>query len=90
LTILADGRAFDEALQVQSVSVTKAVNRIASARIVLFDGDMATEDFAISSSETLRPGVEIEIKAGYGQQTSTIFKGLVVRHSIITGQNDSR
>src|SRR6188768_97702 len=91
LTILADGRAFDDSIQVLSVTVTKAVNRIATTQVVLIDGGFATADFPNSSSETLRPGAEIEIKAGYDEQASTIFKGLIVRHSIrVTGQNDTR
>ncbi len=60
----------------------KQVNRIASARIELYDGSLMSEAFQISSSSTLLPGVSIEISAGYHGIESTLFKGVVVRHGI--------
>lgn len=57
-------------------------NRIASARIVLSDGEVSAEDFQWSSSEHFIPGVEIEIEIGYGGEKETVFQGVVLRQKI--------
>ncbi len=91
LSILANGAQLDEAIQVASVSVTKSINKIPFAKIVLLDGDMPSQDFPVSNSDDFKPGSEIEISAGYEQSEETIFKGIVVKHGIkITGDNFSR
>ena len=91
LTISSDGAALDDTVEVISVSINKTINRIANAKIVLLDGDMPGQDFPLSNKDTLKPGAEIEIKAGYEQQQETIFKGIIVRHGIkITGNNYAR
>lgn len=91
LTITSGGTAIDEAIQVVSVSVNKTINKIPYARIVLLDGDMPEKDFPVSNGDTFKPGSEIEIKAGYGSSEESIFKGIIIKHSIkITGNNSSR
>jgi len=91
LTILSAGSEIDEAIQVISVTVTKAINKIASAKIVLMDGDMPEQDFPVSNSDAFKPGSEIKINAGYDQTDETIFEGVVTKHGIkITGENNSR
>lgn len=91
LTILSNGSEIDEAIQVVSVSVTKTINKIPYARLVLLDGDMPQQDFPVSNSDAFKPGSEIEIKAGYGDTEESIFKGIIIKHGIkITGDNYSR
>ncbi len=91
LSILSEGSQIDDAIQIISVSVTKAVNKIASARIVLIDGDMPERDFPVSNSDAFKPGSAIKINAGYGQDEETIFEGVVIKHGIkISGDNYSR
>jgi len=91
LTILSAGSEIDAAIHVISVTVTKAINKIASAKIVLVDGDMPEQDFPVSNSDAFKPGSEIKINAGYDQTDETIFEGVVIKHGIkITGENNSR
>ena len=47
------------------------INRIAATTLVLIDGDMPEQDFPVSNAQTFKPGAEIEIKAGYGNQVDT-------------------
>src|SRR5690349_6814592 len=90
LSILADGTPQDS-VQILSVSVTKTLNKISSARLSLIDGDMPEQDFPLSAEATFKPGAAITIKAGYDSVTETIFEGIVVRHGIhITGDNNAR
>lgn len=91
LSLFANGAQIDEAIQVASVSVSKTINKIPYAKIVLLDGDMPNKDFPVSNSDDFKPGSEIKINAGYGQSEETIFQGIVVKHGIkITGDNFSR
>lgn len=91
LSIFANGNQIDEAIQVVSVSVSKTINKIPYAKIILLDGDMPEKDFPISNGDDFKPGSEIKINAGYGQAEETIFVGIIVKHGIkITGDNYSR
>jgi len=67
---------------ITEISVTKAINKIAKARLVLQDGSKAKEDFKLSDSSDYVPGNTIEIKAGYHSKEKTIFKGIIVNQAI--------
>lgn len=86
--ILTNGNALNGEYGIVSIETNKAFNKIASAKIVISDGDPAKQDFKISSSDdTLTPGNEIEIQMGYHTQAKTIFKGVVINHSIKSSKN---
>src|SRR5688572_4964400 len=90
-TVLSNGTAVPEAVAFASVTVSRAANTIPFARLVVADGDMASQSFPISDDETFKPGRAVTIKAGYNDQETTIFEGIVVRQGLkITGQNYSR
>src|SRR5688572_2236285 len=88
-SILSGGTAVPRTYNVLSIVVNKEVNRIASATIVLADGDPAKESFEISNKPDFEPGKEIEIKAGYRSDEETIFKGIVIKHAIKVRRNGS-
>ena len=81
-TILVDGEDIGGTFGISSLMVNRSVNRIPKARIILSDGDVASGDFSISSSDTFVPGKEVEILGGYHNKEDTIFKGIVTGHSI--------
>lgn len=68
--------------QIVSVLVTRMINKIPSAQIVLADGDVAKQDFEISDGDQFIPGKEIEILSGYHSKDVLIFKGIVIEHGI--------
>ncbi len=86
--IFSGGTQLGNDFAVRSVVVSKSVNRIPTARLVLEDGDVATQDFQASNSNELLPGAEIEIKMGYRNDYETVFKGIVIKHGIKTQQNE--
>ncbi len=91
LTIFSNGTQIDDSIDIVSVAVSKTINRIPTARIVLLDGDMPEKDFPLSNTDDFKPGAEIKINAGYDEDEETIFQGVIVKHSIkITGNNYSR
>ena len=81
-TIKANGEAIGTQYQVASINISKEVNRIPVAKIIIYDGDAAAQDFSISNEETFVPGTEIEITAGYHSEETTVFNGIIVKHSL--------
>jgi len=77
-----EGAAINQEYQVMSITVSKEVNKIPSALIVLRDGDAAEETFAVSDSADFEPGKEVEVKVGRDGKDETIFKGIIVKHGI--------
>ncbi|NUQ23501.1 MAG: type VI secretion system tip protein VgrG [Saprospiraceae bacterium] len=80
--LVVNGNAVDSGYQVLSVSTTKEVNRVPSARIVLRDGEASDADFPISNTDDFIPGNDIQIKIGRDRQNATVFKGIIVKHHI--------
>lgn len=72
---------------VESIQVTREVNRLGTARIVLADGDPATQDFAISAADVVVPGVRVQISMGYCEDTRVVFKGIIVKHGVRVREN---
>ena len=91
VTVFSNGTAVSEHTALISVTVHRAINRVPSATLVFADGDMPAQSFPRSDAADFVPGAEIEIKAGYGSEENTIFKGIVVCHGLsIGGANDAR
>ncbi|MCL1123744.1 type VI secretion system tip protein VgrG [Shewanella surugensis] len=90
-SITTNGAPLKDTVNVLSIEVSKMINQISKAKIVIEDGDMPTKDFIISNQDDFKPGAEIVIKAGYAGSLSQIYSGIVIRHGISIGQqNDSR
>lgn len=81
-SILLNGKEIDSAYPIQSIEVGKAVNKISFARICIYDGNPALQDFQISNKADFLVGAAIEIKAGYNLTEKSIFKGIITRHEI--------
>jgi Rhs element Vgr protein len=88
-TIKVNGNALSVSYQVVSINVTKEINRIPVAKLVIHDGDAAAQDFAVSNETTFVPGAEIEVAAGYHSDEATIFSGIILRHSLKIRNNSS-
>lgn len=80
--ILIEGKELSKTYQVKSMVVQNEVNRIPMAQIVLADGEASERDFKLSNEDLLIPGKKIEITAGYHNDEETIYKGIVIKHSI--------
>lgn len=88
-SLLVNGEELSNIYQVMNITVTKELNRIASAQIVLLDGNAARQDFALSNLELLIPGNKIEIWAGYHSDEEIIFKGIIIKHNLKIRSNQS-
>jgi len=85
--ILIDGNAINPAYQVLSLSITKEINRIPFAKIVLRDGEAADRTFAISEEDVFIPGKKIKIKIGRDGDNEQTFKGIITKHAIRVKEN---
>ena len=86
---LTGGTLIPGAYHVISVSVSRELNRIPSAVIYLHDGEASRSTFEISNADAFIPGKEIEIQMGYRSQNDTVFKGVIISHSIRVRRNSS-
>jgi Rhs element Vgr protein len=86
-TILVNGEEIGARYGILGIAVTKTVNMIPKARIVLSDGDVSAGDFPVSSGDLFVPGNEAEIKAGYHNREDTIFSGIITGHTIKSIEN---
>lgn len=80
--VLIDGKEVPQTYGIYSILVTKEVNRLSTATVVILDGNAAEADFKISNEDLLIPGKKIEITAGYHLDEETIFKGVIIKNSI--------
>lgn len=88
-SIMSEGEKLPDSIPVLSVLVQYEINRLGSATIMVQDGNAASGEFAASNGEWLIPGKNIEIKAGYRSNEETIFKGIVIKHSLKVRKNIS-
>lgn len=88
-TIIVNGEPLSEVYQIKNIAIEKEVNRIPFAQIVLFDGEASSQDFELSNESIFIPGNDIEIKAGYHNDVETVFKGIIIKHSLKIRQTAS-
>ncbi len=83
--ILVDGSRLPDTVLVSNIEVTREVNRIPTARVIVADGDPSTETFKVSESDMLTPGKKIEINLGYHAKNETVFQGIILRQTLQVG-----
>ncbi len=90
IVISSEGEAISDEYRLISVTICKKINKIPYAILKFADGDMPNGDFPLSNTDIFKPGKGITIEAGYDQETSSIFEGIVIKHGIeISGANSS-
>ncbi|WP_343706923.1 type VI secretion system tip protein VgrG [Flavobacterium sp.] len=80
--VKVNGSPIADELSVLSVHIEKKVNRIASAKVTILDGEPNTGKFDASSSATFVPGASISIEAGYDNTNAVIFSGVIMSQTI--------
>lgn len=65
-----------------SITIFKEFNKIPTAKITITDGSVENGSFDKSNSPNFIPGKMADIRLGYQNETDTIFKGIIVKHSI--------
>lgn len=86
-TLKVEGTDISPETHVGHIIVRREFNRISSATIILLDGDVSEQDFAVSNSDVFIPAKEIEIMAGYHSEETSIFKGIIVSQGLKIRKN---
>ncbi len=68
--------------QILSITVSKELNKVPIARVIIKDGSANESNFAISNQDTFRPGAEMEVLLGEPEEKTTVFRGIVIRHGL--------
>jgi len=89
VTLLVEGEEISGEFHVLSVSVARELNRIPTATIHLRDGEASKATFEASDADHFIPGKKIEIQLGYRAQNDTVFKGIIIKHSVKIRKNGS-
>lgn len=84
LRVRVDGNTLTipSSVQVYGILVTKEVNRIPYAKVLIVDGDSAIQDFEASNEKWFVPGNQIEISMGYLNGQDRLFKGIIIKQNI--------
>ncbi|MFT5821019.1 MAG: Rhs element Vgr protein [Crocinitomix sp.] len=69
------------------IVIGKTANKISFAKLLIEDGDVASQDFPISNEDQYAPGKFITIKMGDVNGMETAFKGIIVKHGIKIKKN---
>ena len=80
--IFINGTELNNEILVSQLTVSKAFNKIASAKLVFLDGSVAERDFTLSNDDRFKPGSTIEIQLGYYGDVETVFEGIIIKHGI--------
>lgn len=90
VAVLIDGAQISGEFHVLSVYVTRELNRIPAATLYLQDGEASKATFKASNTEHFIPGKKIEIQLGYRSQNASVFKGIIIKHSIKIRKNSTQ
>lgn len=80
--IMVDGVELPRTVEVVSVYVSKVVNKIAMAKFVVKDGDVADSNFPLSNGSLFIPGKEVVISAGSPEKQTNVFTGIIIKHAL--------
>ena len=83
LTVKVNGSAIKDTYAITTLSITHEVYRISFADISLVGDSIEAAEHPVSDSTDFDPGNEIEVTAGMGGGAEqSIFKGVIVKHSV--------
>lgn len=88
--ILSDGKEVDPSTQVVSIRINKKANKIPTAKLVVKDGSASSGTFGESNKDTFIPGKMIEVQAGRGGDSTTIFKGIAMKNGVKSNESGSQ
>jgi Rhs element Vgr protein len=90
--IMTDGTLIPGEHQVDSIYISRAVNRIGTATITIVDGGFSglEEDFVSSNSGIFDPGKKIVVKVGYHSKNEVLFEGVIVKQGLSLSPDNRR
>ena len=81
-TIMLNNSELSSEYQLAAIETTKEVNKISRARFAIMGGNPKMHEFEEGENAIFQPGKDVEIKLGFNQLNSTVFKGIVEKIEI--------
>ena len=81
-SVLVDGEDVGAKYAIKSISVSKEINKVSKAKIIIMDGDPAEQTFEGSASNDFDPNKSVSIKMGYDQVENEVFSGIITGQSL--------
>ena len=81
-SVIVGGKDVGAKYGLKSIVVSKEINKVSKARIIILDGNPSDETFEASASKDFDPDKTISIKMGYDQVNSVVFEGVIESHSV--------
>ncbi len=88
-SVYSDGKAVGATFRLISVHIDRAVGRIGQAVLLYEAGDMPSSSVPESDDDTFAVGARVRIEAGYGDDESPIFEGIVITHGVEIGRGNA-
>lgn len=92
LSIKINGKVLKDTVEILSVTVSKEVNRIATAKFRVLDGGVfgvSNESFSNAEGSDFVPGNDVEIDMGYGNSRELVYAGILLSQRMIVKKNKS-
>lgn len=86
-TVYAGGSRLDGSFELVSARIRLELNRIGKATLCFNAGDMDTQTFDESDSDSFKPGNTIRLDAGDLNDQKTLFEGIIMQTGIRIGRN---
>ena len=86
-TVYAGGSRLDGSFELVSARIRLELNRIGKATLCFNAGDMDTQTFDESDSDSFKPGNTIRLDAGDLNDQKTLFEGIIMQTGIRIGKN---
>ena len=86
-SVRSNGRPLPDTVTLQAMQIHHRIDGSATARLVFLDGDAATGGWPLADSTLFDPASPIRIDAGYGNELTPIFEGVVASLSARSGSD---
>lgn len=79
--IRVNGEPVSAEIQIASIRIYEAINKIPSAQVTIIDGTVNDGSFKLSDQGIFSPDHQIEIYIGYHSRNELAFKGIIISNS---------
>jgi len=80
--VYSGGNEMPSTINLISIVVDKSIGRVPFARLILKDGDPASQNFENSNNTGWQPGSTIKIEAGFHNHNLVIFEGIIIKQQV--------
>lgn len=76
-----NGETISAEIQILTIKVDEAINKIPSAQLTILDGSVNEGNFKLSDEGIFKPGNKVEIYLGCHSSNEMVFKGIIITNT---------